>query len=601
MSVTTENPSINGVDVATLFATLDAVKDQNEIAEVPVPRHQHVGQTERTAGRRTPASSARCRRCSTRTRPRSSPTTRPCSSARTTARRPVEYLLHAIAACLTSGIANIASARGVKLNSVSSTVEGDINLLGILGLSRRLGAQRLRADQGHLPHRRGRGRRDGARPGRAVAQALCRVRRPHQPHAGRHRRGHALNPHPPKRTSDRPCPACTTVDTVVIGAGHAGLAVSRLLTDAGRDHVVLDRGRVGERWRTRALGLPPPADAELDDAAARLELRGTRPRRVPRGRCVRRPPRGATPPRSVPPSSAARRWSRSASRVAAAAGTPSRRTVGPGRRTTSSSRPDPHGMPQVPAGLARDDVLTSSDYRNPDQLPDGGVLVVGASSSGRADRRRAQPGRSRGRPRRRSAHPDAAPLPRPGHLLVAGDHRSAGPHHRRDARPRRRPAGAVAAAGRGHRRRTVRARPRPRRCSSHVECGWPDASRGCPVGWPSSATTSPTNVAGAEQTMHRFLDAGRRASSSAPGSPTRCGRGLADAGATWLRQPTRLDLRAEGIGSVVVAAGFRPHHPWLRLPITDPDGEHPPVPRRHRCPRRLHRRPALPAPSRLAA
>ena len=40
------------------------------------------------------------------------------------------------------------------------------------------------------------------------------------------------------------------VDTVVIGAGHAGLAVCRLLTEAGHDHVVLDRGRVGERWRT---------------------------------------------------------------------------------------------------------------------------------------------------------------------------------------------------------------------------------------------------------------------------------------------------------------------------------------------------------------
>src|ERR1700712_1359889 len=32
MTVTTENPSINGVDVATLFATLDAVKGQHEIA-----------------------------------------------------------------------------------------------------------------------------------------------------------------------------------------------------------------------------------------------------------------------------------------------------------------------------------------------------------------------------------------------------------------------------------------------------------------------------------------------------------------------------------------------------------------------------------------
>ena len=42
----------------------------------------------------------------------------------------------------------------------------------------------------------------------------------------------------------------TSTDTVIVGAGHAGLAVSRLLTDAGRDHVVLDRGRVAERWRT---------------------------------------------------------------------------------------------------------------------------------------------------------------------------------------------------------------------------------------------------------------------------------------------------------------------------------------------------------------
>jgi uncharacterized OsmC-like protein len=48
---------------------------------------------------------------------------------------PVECLLHALAACLTSGLANIAAARGVNLTSVESTVEGDIDLLGILGLS----------------------------------------------------------------------------------------------------------------------------------------------------------------------------------------------------------------------------------------------------------------------------------------------------------------------------------------------------------------------------------------------------------------------------------------------------------------------------------
>ena len=48
---------------------------------------------------------------------------------------PVEYLLHALAACLTSGLANIAAARGIELTEVESTVEGDIDLLGILGLS----------------------------------------------------------------------------------------------------------------------------------------------------------------------------------------------------------------------------------------------------------------------------------------------------------------------------------------------------------------------------------------------------------------------------------------------------------------------------------
>jgi putative flavoprotein involved in K+ transport len=42
----------------------------------------------------------------------------------------------------------------------------------------------------------------------------------------------------------------TSVETVVVGAGQAGLALSRCLTDAGRDHVVLDRGRVAERWRS---------------------------------------------------------------------------------------------------------------------------------------------------------------------------------------------------------------------------------------------------------------------------------------------------------------------------------------------------------------
>jgi uncharacterized OsmC-like protein len=48
---------------------------------------------------------------------------------------PVEWVLHALAACLTAGIANISAARGVTLKSIECNIEGDMDLRGILGLS----------------------------------------------------------------------------------------------------------------------------------------------------------------------------------------------------------------------------------------------------------------------------------------------------------------------------------------------------------------------------------------------------------------------------------------------------------------------------------
>ena len=47
----------------------------------------------------------------------------------------MEFVLHALAACLTAGLANIAAARNIKLTEVRSTVTGDIDLNGILGLN----------------------------------------------------------------------------------------------------------------------------------------------------------------------------------------------------------------------------------------------------------------------------------------------------------------------------------------------------------------------------------------------------------------------------------------------------------------------------------
>ena len=48
---------------------------------------------------------------------------------------PVEYLLHALAACVTAGVANIAAARGVMLHEVKTSLAGDMDMRGILGLS----------------------------------------------------------------------------------------------------------------------------------------------------------------------------------------------------------------------------------------------------------------------------------------------------------------------------------------------------------------------------------------------------------------------------------------------------------------------------------
>lgn len=47
---------------------------------------------------------------------------------------PVEYLLHALAACITAGIGNVAAARGIELTKVQSEVRGDIDLVGLLGI-----------------------------------------------------------------------------------------------------------------------------------------------------------------------------------------------------------------------------------------------------------------------------------------------------------------------------------------------------------------------------------------------------------------------------------------------------------------------------------
>jgi uncharacterized OsmC-like protein len=132
---TTGRPPRNGVDVPTLFATLDAVKGAPEIAQF-----QFRATNEWLRGTHSRSTIQGFHGAGQEDTSRAEPFTydadHPTVLVGTNqAPTPVEFLLHAIAACITSGLANIAAARGVTLHRVRSTVEGDIDLLGILGLS----------------------------------------------------------------------------------------------------------------------------------------------------------------------------------------------------------------------------------------------------------------------------------------------------------------------------------------------------------------------------------------------------------------------------------------------------------------------------------
>ncbi len=134
MTATTERLPLNGVDTPTLFATLDAVKAQPEIAEFQFRATNTwvKGTHNRSSIHGFFGAGQELEHKHETTIDADHPTV---LVGQDNAPTPVEYLLAALAACLTSGLANIAAARGVQLSKVESTVEGDINLLGILGLS----------------------------------------------------------------------------------------------------------------------------------------------------------------------------------------------------------------------------------------------------------------------------------------------------------------------------------------------------------------------------------------------------------------------------------------------------------------------------------
>jgi putative flavoprotein involved in K+ transport len=361
--------------------------------------------------------------------------------------------------------------------------------------------------------------------------------------------------------------ALNAIDTVVIGAGHAGLAVSRLLTLAGREHVVLDRGRVGERWRTErwdSLHLLTPTwmnrlpgwrtagdpDGFLSsgqfvdqleqyaESFAAPVLTGTRVERLTNG----------------------------------AAGTYDVHTErGTWRAGSVIIATGPHGSPFVPAALDRADVrvITSNRYRKPELLDRGGVLVVGASSSGvqiadelarsgrdvvlSVGRHTRVPRRYRGidifwwlestgrlaRTIDEVADPDAAR--REPSLQLSG---------RAGADTVESDVDLAALQGRGVRL-----------------TGRLQSLQGSTAKFDDVLADL---TASAERRMHALLDsidryvvrAGLTREVLAPVRPARV---------SATTTPAVIDLNAEGIQTIVLATGYRPDNDWVDLPIKGPD------------------------------
>jgi uncharacterized OsmC-like protein len=147
-STTTDRVARNGVDVPTLFATLDAVKAQPEIADFRFrARNQWISGTHSRSSIQGFYGAGQ--EDTSRTTPFVYDADHPAVLVGNgNAPTPVEFLLHAIAGCITAGLVNIASARGVTLHRVESQVEGDIDLLGIFGMSDtvRNGYQQIRVN-----------------------------------------------------------------------------------------------------------------------------------------------------------------------------------------------------------------------------------------------------------------------------------------------------------------------------------------------------------------------------------------------------------------------------------------------------------------------
>ena len=170
--------------------------------------------------------------------------------------------------------------------------------------------------------------------------------------------------------------------TVILGAGHAGLAMSRCLTERSIDHVVLERGEVANSWKTERWDSLRLLTPNWQSRLPGFGYQGNDPdgfRTMPEtiafleryAEVISAPVQTRTTVTSV-------RRVDGGYRVATNRGTWRCRTL-----VIATGACNIPNVPGIAAELpGRIDTLTPKEYRNPDQLEEGGVLVVGAAATG---------------------------------------------------------------------------------------------------------------------------------------------------------------------------------------------------------------------------
>ncbi len=354
-------------------------------------------------------------------------------------------------------------------------------------------------------------------------------------------------------------------ETIIIGGGQAGIAMSRCLADRSIDHVVLERGRVAQRWRTERWD------------SLRL-LTPNWQSRLPGWRYQGPDPDGymAMPEIISYLDGYARSFGapvqpNTTVRMVQRTGDGFRVTTDRGRWTAPSVvvATGACHRPYVPAMAARlgPDLLqlVPSQYRNPEQLPTGGVLVVGASASGVqiADELHSSGrpvtlavGRHTRMPRRYRGRDILWHLDQMGLLDESSE----------DvfdlAASRRQPS--LQLVGRSDFRSLDLAalqasgvRLVGRATEAH------DARIFLADDLRSSLAAADARLGKLLRRIDGFLATRECRSRGAPATPEAVSAENA---------PTELDLRRAGIRTIVWATGYQCSYPWLRVPVLDPSG-----------------------------